>query len=126
MPTRGEGTRNKRAVGSLEEDEASSFLIGHGCTMIDKNFSCKAGEIDLIYLDSDGSTICFGEVKFRKGSSSGDPEEAVTNKKQRKICLASDYYRMKNGLDESLSYRYDVIAVTPGGIRWHKNAFEYR
>ena len=126
MPIRGEEPDNRRAVGTREEDEASSFLTGEGCTIIERNFRCKAGEIDLIYLDSDGSTICFGEVKYRKDGSSGDPEEAVNFKKQKKISLSSDYYRMKMGLDESMSYRFDVIAITPGGIVWHKNAFEYK
>ncbi len=114
---------NTRKIGGSEEDRASAFLEGRGCTIIKRNFRCSAGEIDVIY--SDGGTVCFGEVKFRENLKNGLPEEAVDKRKQRKICRASDHFRMMNALDESLSYRFDVLSLTPGSIKWLKNAFEY-
>ena len=118
------GKASTRILGSLEEDEAAAFLKDKGCSILGRNYSCKAGEIDVIYSDSEG-VICFGEVKFRTEMVHGLPEEAVNNAKQRKICRASDYYRAKFSLDESMSYRYDVIAISDDGIKWIKNAFEY-
>ena len=116
---------NKRLIGSKEETRAGKFLEDNGCTVIQKNFRCSAGEIDIIFLDKD-DTVCFGEVKYRENEEMGFPEEAVDNKKQRIICRVSNHYRAKNGLDESMSFRFDVIAVSPSDIKWIKNAFDYR
>lgn len=115
---------NRRVLGTDEEEKAVSFLISEGCRIIGRNFYSSAGEIDVIYTDLDG-TVCFGEVKFRKKLNDGQPEEAVNFRKQKRICRASDYFRAKFSLDESFSYRYDVIALSPDGIRWIKDAFEY-
>ncbi len=122
MQARDENTRH---LGSREEDRAVSFLEKQGCTIIERNFSCRAGEIDIIYTDHE-DTICFGEVKFRENTGCGLPEEAVDSRKQKKICRVSDHFRMKYGLDESQSYRFDVISLTPENINWIRNAFEYR
>ena len=114
-------TRNK---GRTEEDLAAEYLKEKGCNILERNFTCRFGEIDIIFEDEDG-TVCFGEVKYRALDRDGHPEEAVVYGKQKKICRTSDHYRVKYALDESLSYRYDVIAISPGNIRWIKNAFEY-
>ena len=114
---------NTRKIGGSEEDRAADFLESRGCTIIERNFRCSAGEIDVIYWD--GDTVCFGEVKFRENLLNGLPEEAVDRKKQKKICRASDHFRMKNSLDESLSYRFDVLSLTPESVKWLKNAYEY-
>ncbi len=116
---------NKRAVGNTEEDVAVRFLTDKGCRILERNFRMRGGEIDVIFLDDDGETVVFGEVKYRKNLKSGYPEESVNLKKQRVICRVSDYYRARMRLDEGTSFRYDVIAIMPEGIRWHKNAFEY-
>ncbi len=113
-----------RSLGSTEESKAAKYLEEQGCRIIEKNYSCRMGEIDLIYSDPD-NVICFGEVKFRKERDRMDPSEAVTKGKQRKICRVSDHFRSKFSLDESFSYRYDVIAICPEEIRWIKNAFDY-
>ena len=115
---------NKRKVGSEEEILAAKYLEEHGCRILKKNFRCSAGEIDIIFTDDEGR-ICFGEVKYRENEGSGLPEEAVDSNKQRIICRVSDHYRAKNGMDESVSYSFDVIAVTPSKIKWIRNAFEY-
>ena len=114
---------NLRKIGSSEEDRAAAFLERKGCTIIERNFRCSAGEIDIIF--SDDGIICFGEVKFRESLANGLPEEAVDKRKQRKICRTSDHYRMKNSLDESFRYRFDVLSLTPDSVKWLKNAFGY-
>ncbi|MBO6134023.1 MAG: YraN family protein [Lachnospiraceae bacterium] len=120
MPIRQE---NLRAEGSKGESVAADFLEAKGCRILDRNFHSRYGEIDLIYLDN--STLCFGEVKYRKSDRKGYPAEAVTRKKQGTISRVSDYYRMKNGLGEDLRYRFDVIGIDGNGVEWLKNAFEY-
>ncbi|MCR4590284.1 MAG: YraN family protein [Lachnospiraceae bacterium] len=115
---------NTRSLGNSEERRAAEFLEDNGCRIIERNFSCRAGEIDLIYYDED-NVICFGEVKYRYDENAGYPSEAVDIRKQRKICRVSDMYRAKFSLDESYSYRYDVIAIKRNEIQWIKNAFYY-
>ena len=115
---------NKREVGSEEEALAVRFLEDRGCRILERNYRCSAGEIDIVFTDDQGR-ICFGEVKYRENADKGLPEEAVDTRKQRIICRVSDHYRAENGMDESLSYSFDVIAVTPAETRWIRNAFEY-
>ena len=116
---------NKRLIGSKEETRAVRFLMDNDCRILQRNFRCSAGEIDVIFLDKD-DTVCFGEVKYRENEKTGFPEEAVDNNKQRIICRVSDHFRAKNNMDESMSYRFDVLAVSPSDIKWIKNAFDYR
>ncbi len=112
-----------KVLGRTGEEKAADFLRKQGCSVIERNFAVKSGEIDIIYLD--GDTICFGEVKYRKNDSCGGGEAAVNYKKQRQISRTSDYYRMQNELGEDLSYRFDVVAISDTKINWVKNAFYY-
>ena len=114
---------NTKSSGKTGENRAADYLRKNGCRIIERNFSVRSGEIDIIYMD--GDTICFGEVKYRKSEKNGLGEEAVNYKKQRQISRTSDHYRMLNELSEDLSYRFDVIALTDKDIRWLKNAFYY-
>lgn len=87
------------------------------------NFRCRFGEIDLVAKE--GMYLCFVEVKYRKTDERGCPEDAVDKKKQRRICMVSEYYLLTHKITEELQIRYDVVAVTPKEIRWYKNAFSY-
>ena len=114
---------NKRAVGSKTEDEAARFLAGCGLTVIEQNFRCRFGEIDLVARD--GKFTVFVEVKYRKDSKAGSPEEAVSAAKARKISKVSDYYRVVHKLPEDSPVRYDVVAIDGDTFRWYRNAFSY-
>ncbi|MCR5687067.1 MAG: YraN family protein [Lachnospiraceae bacterium] len=114
---------NKRQVGSKKEDEAAAFLEKQGLTVLEKNFRCRLGEIDLIA--SDGDYTVFVEVKYRKTASSGHPEEAVGISKARTISKTADYYRLIRKLPYDANIRFDVVAIEGDEIRWHKNAFPY-
>ena len=112
-----------RFEGREKERLAEEYLKKNGVRILERNFRCKSGEIDLI--GSADGTIVFFEVKYRKSASSGMPYEAVNRKKQRTICRTADYYRMKERLSEDRSYRFDVISIVGDEITWYKNAFEY-
>ena len=114
---------NKRCVGKQKEELAAEFLIGRGVKIIDKNFACKVGEIDLICLDK--GCLVFVEVKYRKNTSYGYPQEAVTKNKRRKIILVSGYYRMLKHYGDNTTMRFDVISILNDEIIWDKNAFGY-
>ncbi len=114
---------NKRKLGAAEEEKAALYIKSRGGSIIDRNFRCRMGEIDIIARDDD--TICFIEVKYRKNIKKGFPAEAVGGRKQFTICRVSDYYRMKKGLSEDGKYRFDVISMTDNDTEWIKNAFLY-
>ncbi len=115
--------KNKRQLGSVMEQAAASFLETRGYTVLERNYRCRFGEIDLIASDPAGNTLCFIEVKYRSGSRYGDPAEAVTVKKQRTIrCCAGVYLAFHPELAE-MRVRFDVASITGRSIRVIKNAF---
>lgn len=116
--------QNNREVGTIKEQLALSYVESFGAVEITRNFRCRMGEIDLIYKD--GAYTVFAEVKYRRTTFMGMPEEAVTLKKQRIISKVADYFLLTRHLPRRAYYRFDVIAITGDEIRWYKNAFPYR
>lgn len=118
---------NKRNIGASLEGIAAKYIEDKGGTVIERNFRCKGAEIDIIARDD--KYICFVEVKYRKNNKYGGPQAAVNYAKRQKICMASGYFLLTKGLDESTPIRYDVIAILGDEnsykINWIKNAFEY-
>lgn len=95
-------------IGALGEDIAETHLINLEYKILDKNFRCKSGEIDLIAVNN--GYICFIEVKTRYGTKFGLPAESVTYSKQKKICkTAQVYICWKNIIDSN--FRFDVIEI---------------
>lgn len=112
---------NKRKLGKEKEALAAEFLQQQGVKIVERNFSCKMGEVDLIGWD--GEYLVFVEVKYRKNTNQGYPQESVSKYKKRKICLVSGYYRMLKHYGENLPIRYDVVSILGNRIRWDKDAF---
>jgi len=118
---------SNKDTGNLGEEISESFLIESGYTILDKNFRCKIGEIDIIAKD--GEYICFVEVKIRYGDLFGRPCEAVTYSKQQKINKVAQMYIMKKKL-LNFFFRFDVIEVILNkdddscSIKLIKNAFQ--
>jgi putative endonuclease len=116
-----------RAIGNMGEDLAQDYLKNLGYEIIERNFKCNIGELDIIGLD--GSHISFIEVKARYGNCYGSPCEAVTYSKQRKIYKAAQFYIMIKKLHKC-NFRFDVVEVmlnkkdTTPSIRLIKNAFQ--
>lgn len=81
---------NKRKVGSIWEKYTGSRLKAAGLQIIAYNFRCRIGEIDIIARD--GDYIVFTEVKCRKSKSTGNPLEAVTAYKQRRIRRVASFF----------------------------------
>ncbi len=114
---------NRRSIGSQREEMAASFLKKNGVRILERNFRVSSGEIDII--GKEGDIYVFFEVKYRKSAAAGFPVESVNGKKQLTICRVADYYRMTHGLDDTHSFRFDVIAILGETITWYRNAFEY-
>lgn len=115
--------QNRRQIGTEEEALAAAFLKKQGYRILEHNFRCRLGEIDLIARD--GSALVFIEVKYRKNGSYGHPAEAVDYRKQQKICKVADYYRMLHCIPDGQACRFDVVAIQGSGIRLLRDAFPY-
>jgi putative endonuclease len=107
------------------EDAAAAFLERRGHTIVDRNWSCAAGEMDIVSLE--GEAIVFTEVKTRSGDAHGLPEEAVDSTKQEHLCALAELYLATAGIEDS-AVRFDVVAIRHLGgdralLRHHKNAF---
>lgn len=103
-------TRPTAPSGSAGERAAAAFLEGRGYHVLERNFRCQGGEVDIVALD--GATLVFIEVKLRRSLSHGAPIEAVTPLKQARVRAAAQTYLTCCGVKFS-SLRFDVIAVTP-------------
>ncbi len=114
---------NKRAVGSEKETKAAEYLKARGVKILESNYSCRAGEVDLI--GEDHGCLVFFEVKWRRSGYSGDPSEAVDRRKQQKICRVCDNYRMFHTEVYKMQVRFDVLAMEEEEVNWIKNAFDY-
>lgn len=116
-----------KEIGGLGEEISEAFLIESGYTILDRNYRCKTGEIDLIAKD--GDYICFIEVKTRCGNLFGSPCEAVTYSKQQKISRTAQMYILRKKLFRHC-FRFDVIEVIlnrdngSSSIKLIKNAFD--
>lgn len=114
---------HKKEKGKLGENTAALFLNNQHCTILEKNYFTKYGEIDIVFKD--GDTIVFGEVKYRTGERFGKPAESVTKAKMKRLSLSALQYLCQTGLMDEKS-RFDVIEVTGADlkVRQIKNAFE--
>ena len=96
------------ALGSGGERAAADFLVGRGYHILERNFRCRGGEVDLIALD--GGVLVFIEVKVRRTLSRGAPIEAVTVLKQARVRRAAQEYLTFSGR-VFRRIRFDVISV---------------
>ena len=103
----------KQRIGKIGEDTAAEYLAKKGYKIINRNFLCKTGEIDIICL-KDGCTV-FVEVKTRRNADYGAASEFVNYNKQIKIKRAAMWYLKNDGVD----MRFDVVEV------YHNNGRVY-
>ena len=104
-------TMNRRELGEWGERLAAQYLQGKGYQIVEKNYSCKLGEIDLIVTDQDYLVIV--EVKTRSTKNFGPPQTAVDWRKQVKLRRMAAYYLLKMGLADR-KVRFDVIGIFTG------------
>ena len=120
-------TGNK-GTGALGEEVAAHFIIQLGYRIVERNFRCKGGEVDIIARDPVDKSLVFIEVKARRGLSYGVPQLAVTPFKQRQISKAALTWLSKKHLHDT-NARFDVIAIILATNGLHKiehivNAFD--
>ena len=96
------------SLGEMGESIAATFLKGAGFSIVERNFRCICGELDIIARD--GRTIVFIEVKCRNNGIYGPPQLAVTSFKQRQISKAALVWLSKRRLYDAEA-RFDVVAI---------------
>jgi putative endonuclease len=102
------------SLGTRGEQTAAEHLRRQRYAILERNYSCKLGEVDLIALD--GRTVVFVEVKSRTGEGYGTPFDAVTRRKRRQITRVAQYYVLQHRLADR-DVRFDVV-----GIWWEDGA----
>lgn len=99
---------DRKRLGDWGEEQAARYLESKGLRILERNYRCKLGEMDLIAYD--GEYIIFIEVKTRTSNAYGFPMEAVGKRKQTKyIQMASAYIKEKGMYGKS--FRFDVIEI---------------
>jgi len=112
---------NTRKTGTFYEDAACEYLQKQGVTILERNYRCRLGEIDIVAKDK--NCIVFVEVKYRRTNQYGDALMAVGYAKQKKICRCAEVYCMYHPWVSQV--RYDVIGITDTKVKWIQNAFEH-
>ena len=112
---------NRRELGTRYEELAARFLEDKGYHILDRNFRCRTGEIDIIARC--GGTLVFAEVKYRNGCAYGYAESAVNAKKRSTIRQVARVYMQSRDIPFDTPCRFDVIAVTQGHIHHITDAF---
>lgn len=122
-------TNANKCTGNSGEEIAAAFLSQRGYQILERNFRCKGGEVDIVARDrGEDRSLVFVEVKTRRDLSYGVPQLAVTPFKQRQISKAALTWLSKKRL-HNCNARFDVIAILLDNNGHHAvehiiNAFE--
>lgn len=100
----------RQEIGKWGENLACKYLETNHYKIIERNFLCRQGEIDIIAKDLVKKELVFVEVKTRSNLKYGNPIDAVDKQKRKHMMQAIQYYRYKNGI-KNVSIRVDVIEV---------------
>lgn len=115
--------QNDREIGGHFEERACEYLMEKGLQIVERNFQVRQGEIDIVARDK--GTLVFVEVKYRRNSHAGLPQEAVTYKKQKQISRVALFYLSFHKLPLSTPCRFDVVAICKDEVCWIPNAFYF-
>ena len=98
------------SLGRRGEDAAVRFLISRGYEILVRNYSCVFGEVDIIALDEEG-TVVFVEVKTRRSTNTGIPEEAITKAKRKRYERIAMQFMEEADWEENTCMRFDAIGI---------------
>jgi putative endonuclease len=112
-------------MGRRGEALAAALLQAQGLTIVERNYRCRAGEIDLVALD--GNTLVFVEVRSRRGDRLGTPFESVDVRKQARVTRVARQFLASRGFGDR-DVRFDVVGVRfdadPPAVHHLRAAFE--
>jgi len=119
--------KNDRAqIGKQAEADACDYLQRQGLTLVERNYLCKRGEIDLIMQHK--QTTIFVEVRYRRSNRFGSSAESVDWRKQAKLLATAEHYLQQHPRAAQNACRFDVVALTTENkqqhIDWIVDAFQ--
>jgi putative endonuclease len=100
--------RTRNTVGRYGEDLAARYLSEHGFAVLERNWRCELGEIDIVAREGDTLVVC--EVKTRRGLNYGSPLESITYRKLTTLRKLSGRWLQDHQLRPA-AIRIDVVAV---------------
>jgi len=116
----------RAATGKQAEASACEYLQAQGLTLVERNYLCKRGEIDLIMQDK--HTTVFVEVRYRRNDRFGSSAESVDWRKQTKLLATAEHYLQQHPKAAQNDCRFDVVALTTENrqqtIDWIIDAFQ--
>ncbi|MDD7389778.1 MAG: YraN family protein [Lachnospiraceae bacterium] len=112
---------NRRQTGTCYEQQAAAWLEEQGYKILEHNYYCHLGEIDLIA--EEGGYLVFLEVKYRRTAASGSAAESVNRAKQRRIYRCAQVYMKHHEISFYHPVRFDVLAIDGREVSLIKNAF---
>ena len=98
-------------MGEWGEGVASRFLQDQGYRITDTNFRCRWGEVDIVARD--GDELVFVEVRTRRDTEYGTPEESITTAKAQRLVATAQEYMQRHG-EEDLDWRIDLVSIRLG------------
>lgn len=98
---------SRSRTGQTGEEIAGHYVVRAGWSVVERNFRCRHGEIDLVARD--GDELVFVEVRTRRGAAFGTPEESITEAKQRRMAACALAYVQERGV--RTGWRVDLIAI---------------
>lgn len=117
---------NRAALGQAAEQLACTYLQHNGLILLQRNYRCRRGELDLVMRQDD--TTVFVEVRYRRPSAFADGIASIDRRKQEKLLAAAQHYLQHHPEAARRPCRFDVVAVTPergeNSIEWITNAIE--
>ncbi len=100
-----------RDIGMIAEDIVARHLKGLGYEIVDRNYYCKAGEIDLVALLSD--EMVFVEVRSRQSEESLNPIFTISEKKIKSLKKAANMYLVKNSITKPFRFDFAIVTMKP-------------
>jgi putative endonuclease len=112
----------RQAAGAEGEALACAHLTQAGLRLVSRNWRCRAGELDIVAHDPDGSLV-FVEVRRRASSAFGGAAASITPAKQLRLVRAAEFYRQVMRCTH-LPCRVDVVLIEAGRLEWIRDAFQ--
>ena len=101
---------NTNTIGQNAEDLALAFLTNNGMQLVERNYRCKVGELDLIMQHN--NQLVFVEVRYRKHTGFGSGAETIDYRKQQKIIKSAEHFLQSHSKYSKLPCRVDVVSIT--------------
>lgn len=122
-------TATTQAIGAAGERDAEQYLKHQGLILVERNYRCRSGEIDLIMLEPDPEDVdilVFIEVRLRGDGARTDGIDSVDRGKQRRLITTAKHYLLANPQWNEHPCRFDVVGLHPEKttLAWVRHAFE--